>query len=245
MNFVPGADLEIINAKSKRLEMKNSLAKNQDTSDVMYDRGITILSKNGLPIPVELTVIYRIKPELASDIYVKYGPDITWDNKLVVPQVRDVAREVMGSADIYELNKQRDKYSKLIIQKLNMKIGKYIVIENVMIKNIGIPQKIKESIEQKMQMKENAEKAKYEVEKAKQEAEKKIAIAKGEAEKIKIAADAKAYQITAEAKAQAKANEILSKSVTKELVQYQWVQRWNGVVPRVQTGGNDSLLIQP
>ena len=244
MNFMPGTSLYTLNVKTKRLEMKNALANKKDTADAMFDRSVTILSKNGLPVPVEMTVLYRLKEEVAPEVLGKYGPDITWDNKLVVPQVRDISREVMGNADIYELNKNRNVYAKQIVDRLNQSIGKYVVVESVMIKEIGIPKKIKEAIERKMQMKEDAERARYEVEKAKQEAEKKIAVARGEAEKRKIAADAKAYQIMKEAQAQAKANIELARSITPELVKYQWVLKWNGQVSKVQAGDNLGIFIK-
>lgn len=244
MNFAPGTDLVTLNIKTKRLEMKNAYAAKHNTRDTMYDRSVTILSKNGLPVPVEMTVLYHLKESMAPTVLGKYGEDIIWDSKLVVPQVRDVAREVMGNVDIYELNKNRDKYSKQIIDKLNQKIGKYVNVENVMIKEIGIPRKIREAIERKMQMKEDAERAKYEVEKAKQEAERKIAVARGEAAKKKIAADAQAYRILKEAEAQAKANKELAQSVTPELVKYQWVQKWNGKVPKVQAGSGLGVFVK-
>ena len=242
VNMSPGTSLGVMNIKTKRLEMKNALANREDTHDVIFDRSVNILSKNGLPIPVEMTILYHLRPEKVIDVVSRYGTDIVWDNKLVVPQVRDVSREVMGNADIYELNKERDKYSKLIVQKLNDKIGKFVVVENVMIKNIGVPVKIRQSIERKMQMKEESERAKYEVLKAKQEAEKKIAIAKGEAEKRRIQADAKAYVITKQADAQAKANIEIAKSITPELIKYRWVETWNGVVPKVSSDNSGILL---
>jgi len=240
----PGAELEIFNIKSKRLEMKNALANLEDNKDEMFDGSVTILSKNGLPLPVEMTVIYRVNPTEVVDIYKKYGTDIVWDNKLIVPQVRDVAREVMGSANIYELNTKRNEYSSKIVALLNQKVGTYAFIEQVMIKRIGIPAKIRQSIEQKMQMKEAAEKAKYEVEKARQNAEKKVAIAKGEAEKKKIDADAQAYKIKAEADAMAQANIKISKSITPELVQYKSIEKWNGVMPRVTSEASQLLNLR-
>jgi len=244
VNFTPGADLVTMNVKTKRLEMKNATKSKKDTVDAMFDRSVTVLSKNGLPVPVEMTVLYRLKEKMAPEVLGKYGPDVTWDDKLVVPQVRDIAREVMGNVDIYELNKNRNKYSTEIVERLNEKIGKYVLVENVMIKEIGIPRKIREAIERKMQMKENAERAKYEVEKAKQEAEKKIAVARGEAERRRIAADAKAYQIAKEAEAQAKANVELSRSITPDLVKYQWVMKWDGKVPKVQAGNGIGIFVK-
>ena len=59
---------------------------------------------------------------------------------------------------------------------------------------------------------------------------------------IKAAGRAKA--ITAEAEAQARANELLSRSITNTLVQYEMAKRWNGQMPQV-TGGAMPMLQLP
>jgi len=48
--------------------------------------------------------------------------------------------------------------------------------------------------------------------------------------------------ILAEAEAQAKANELLAKSITPVLVQYEMAKRWNGQMPQVS--GNAMPMIQ-
>ena len=59
---------------------------------------------------------------------------------------------------------------------------------------------------------------------------------------IKAAGRAKA--ILTEAAAQAKANELLSRSITGSLVQYEMAKRWNGQMPQV-TGGAMPMLQLP
>jgi hypothetical protein len=48
----------------------------------------------------------------------------------------------------------------------------------------------------------------------------------------------------AEAEAQAKANELLSRSITQTLVQYEMAKRWNGQMPQV-TGGAMPMMQLP
>ncbi len=61
------------------------------------------------------------------------------------------------------------------------------------------------------------------------EAAKKIAEAEGDAQSI-----------LTRAKAQATSNQILSQSLTSELVEYNKWNRWDGVLPKV-TGGNSLI----
>ena len=252
-SIVPGTDLVKMNVRVKKLEMKNSEANNKDTKDTIYDNSVTILTDNGLPILVEMTVLYRAKYSMVDSLYKEYGPDIVWDNKLVVPSTRDVSREVLGSANIYQMNKNRDKLAKLIISKLQKKVGNFVDIEQVSIKDIKLPKKIQEAIERKIEMKEEAAKTKFEVLKAKQETQKQIAIAKGQAEKRKIevdmhyyqvkkAADAESYKLKEIAKAKATANKLIAKSITPELLQLKTIDKWKGTVPKVNAANGKSPL---
>ena len=59
---------------------------------------------------------------------------------------------------------------------------------------------------------------------------------------IKAAGRAKA--ILTEASAQARANELLSKSITGTLVQYEMAKRWNGQMPQV-TGSAMPMITLP
>ena len=255
-SLIPGTDLVKMNVRVKKLEMKNSEADEPDTTDTIYDNSVTILTDNGLPILVEMTVLYNAKPDMIGKIYKEYGKDIVWDNKLVVPSVRDVSSEILGHANIYEMNKNRDKYAKMIIAKLQNKIGKYVNIQQVSIKYIKLPKKIQEAIERKIQMKEEAQKAKFEVLKAKQEAQKAIAIAEGQAKKRKIevdmkyyqvkkSADAESYKLKEVAKAKSEANKMLAKSLTPELLKLKAIEKWQGQVPKVDGNGKSMTLFVP
>ena len=60
----------------------------------------------------------------------------------------------------------------------------------------------------------------------------------------KTMADARAYTIAKEAEAQAKANQLLSKSLTTSLIRYNAVEKWNGTYPQTLMGGKmDGLIL--
>jgi len=66
-----------------------------------------------------------------------------------------------------------------------------------------------------------------------------------EAAKRVALADAKAYEITAEAEAQAKAIAIKGDALLKypEIIKLRSIERWNGILPRVTMGGNAVPMI--
>jgi regulator of protease activity HflC (stomatin/prohibitin superfamily) len=58
-----------------------------------------------------------------------------------------------------------------------------------------------------------------------------------EAQSDSIQATGRAKAILTEAEAQAKANLLLSQSLTANLVQYEMMKRWDGKLPQVSSGG--------
>ncbi len=73
------------------------------------------------------------------------------------------------------------------------------------------------------------------------EAKQQAAVANASAKRIQ--ADAEAYRISKEAEAQAKANQLLAKSVTPDLIRYNAIQKWNGAYPNTLLGGKTEGLI--
>lgn len=60
----------------------------------------------------------------------------------------------------------------------------------------------------------------------------------------KTMADAKAYTITKEAEEQAKANQLLAKSLITALIRYNAVDKWDGKYPQALMGGRmDGLIL--
>lgn len=83
----------------------------------------------------------------------------------------------------------------------------------------------------KVEATQQAQQRQNEVATAKAEADKKIEAARGEAESIRLRAEA-----------QAAANEKLARSLTPSLVQYTALQKWNGELPKFTGNGAIPLI---
>ena len=59
--------------------------------------------------------------------------------------------------------------------------------------------------------------------------------------KTNAEADANAKLISAEA--EAKANELLEKSLTEQILRESWIEKWNGELPQYMSDDNGSVLI--
>jgi regulator of protease activity HflC (stomatin/prohibitin superfamily) len=196
---------------------------------------INILDARGLPVSIELTVQYRLTADGAPLTIATWGP--AWEDKIVNPVVRNIVRNVVGGFNAEELPTRRNEIATMIENGIRTQIealeGKPVSVESVQLREIVLPEKIKDQIERVQIANQEAQRVRYEVERAKQEAEKKAALAKGEADKNRIEAQGRADAVTIEAKAQAQANKEIANSLTGELLQMQQIQ--------VQGKFNDAL----
>ena len=114
------------------------------------------------------------------------------------------------------------RVSRLIAQRL----APYgIIVKQFTINELRAPPAVIDAINTKNVMQQQALTAQNELQKNQFQAQ---------GDSIKAAGRAKA--ILAEAEAQAKANKLLSESITPKLVQYEMSKRWNGQMPQVSGG---------
>ena len=76
------------------------------------------------------------------------------------------------------------------------------------------------------------------------EQKQQIVIAEAEAKKKVIAANAEAEAILAKAEAQADANKKIAESLSDKVLMYNQIDKWDGVMPKVTSGNNGSLMIE-
>jgi len=206
-------------------------------SGIKINPAINILDARGLPVSIELTVQYKLRQEAAPTTIATWG--LSWEDKIVNPVVRDIVRNVVGGYKAEDLPTKRTEIATLIENGIRENIeklpGKPVSIESVQLREIVLPQKIKDQIEKVQVANQESERVKYEVLRAKQEAEKKAALAKGEADKNRIEAQGRADAVTIEAAAQAKANKIIAQSLTPNLLHMQQIE--------VQGKFNDALRV--
>ena len=192
---------------------------------VRNNPAITILDARGLPVGIEMTVQYRLLPDGAPQTVANWG--LNWEDKIINPVVRDVVRSVVGGFSAEELPRRRGEISEQIRAELIAEIDSLenqpVQIASVQLREIVLPERIKEQIENVQVARQQAERTKLEVERARQEAEKRAALAMGEAEANRIEAQGRADAVTIEAKAKSAANKLIAASLTKELLQLEQV----------------------
>jgi len=187
---------------------------------------IKVMDSRGLDVFIDLAVQYHLRAESAPTTIATWGT--AWENKIINTKVREIVRDVIGSYAAENLPQKRQEIAKEIQSKLRAKVeavaGNPVVLDSVELRNIELPQKIRDKIEELQAEKQNVMIAEQKKERAKREAERKAEIARGDAQKKRIEAQGSADKIRIEAEAQAKANKLISDSLTDKLLQLKQIK---------------------
>jgi regulator of protease activity HflC (stomatin/prohibitin superfamily) len=145
-------------------------------------------SKEGLTMDLEGSLLFRLDPSKAADIYKTIGPD--YQEIAVHPQMRSAIREVTATYEAKALySAERDKIANetlLLFRKMSE--GRGIITEAVLLRKIGLPAVVANAIQEKLRREQEAEQMKFVLQKESQEAERKRIEAQGVADFQRIVA---------------------------------------------------------
>jgi len=187
---------------------------------------ISVLDRRGLTVKIDIAVQYRLKADTAPATIEKWGS--SWEEKIINSKVREVVRDVVGQYTAEQLPEMRNEIAAAIETKVKQSVDELpnqpVILTSVELRTINLPTKIKDQIERVQIAKQDVTIAEQQKEKAKQQAQKAAEIAKGEAERNRIEAQGEADKIRIEAEEQAKANTLISSSLTSELLQLEQIK---------------------
>ena len=152
-------------------------------------------SKEGLIMDLEGSLLFRLDPTRAADIYKKVGAD--YQSVAVQPQIRSAIREVTASYDAKALySAERDRIARETLELFSrMSRDRGIVAEAVLLRKIGLPAIVANAIQEKLRREQEAEQMKFVLQKEQQEAERKRIEAQGIADFQKIVASGISAQL--------------------------------------------------
>ncbi len=201
----------------------------------VYEADASAVSKDLQTVSSKIAVNFRVKADSSASIYKNIGAD--YQTVILMPAVQESMKAISAKYTAEELITERNKVGEEIKEQLSEKVTDYgIQIEKFNIVNFEFSEEFNAAIEQKQVAEQNKLKAQTEKEQKKIEAE-------AEAAKIKINAEAKAEAIKTEADAQAEANKLLSESLSPELIDYQTIEKWDGIMPKVASSANPVVAI--
>jgi prohibitin 1 len=139
----------------------------------------SVPSKEGLVMGLEASVLYHLDSAQAAEVYQKIG--INYAEVLLVPNFRSAIRGVTASnlaSSLY--SDARETIARDILAHLQAQVQpRGIVIENVLLRDLQLPQTLKQAIEAKQQAQQEAQRMEFVLQREKQEAERKRVEAQG------------------------------------------------------------------
>lgn len=196
---------------------------------------LVVTTKDGMPVSFDVSINWRVDETKVTQVFVKYRKDLDEISETVMRNfVRKGYNNTAGNYTADSLYSQRIVYMKQaekLIKDILEPEG-FIVEQITLIGSLRLPAAIIKNINDKIAATQIAITKQKELIQVQADAKKAIARAQG---------DSAAMVINAMGKA--KANTVINKSLTKNLVQVQWIEKWNGVKSHVDASGGGSGFI--
>jgi len=203
-------------------------------------------SKDLQTVTTEVSVQYFLEAPLVPKIYQKVGTRTAVEKAVIGPAMKESVKAVTAKYTAEQLITMREAVKAQIKAQvleymettLNSKdISGAVSVANVAITDFKFSAEFNRAIEMKVR-------AEQEALQAKNEKIKRVTQAEAAAAEQKIAADALAYQIIKESEARAAAikKEATSLKNNPELIQLRLAEKWDGVLPTFNGGGDNLML---
>lgn len=145
-----------------------------------------VLSRNGLNIQLDVTIREHPLPEKIGYLHENFGEN--YIPALVIPEMRSVVRNEIGKFTPEELySTRRDEVQHMIEDNMEATLSEnFISLDAVLIRDIQLPAKVKNAIEEKLEAEQSSLKYEYILQQEKKEAKRKIIEAEAKAEANRI-----------------------------------------------------------
>lgn len=140
---------------------------------------MSVPSKEGLTVELEISSLFHLAPERAPDIYRTVGPQ--YADVIFRPQFRAASRGVTGGSEAKALyTSEREALAKVIHEHLQELVEERgVIVENILLRKVSLPRTVSDAIENKLKAEQEFERMKFVNQREEMEAERKRIEAKG------------------------------------------------------------------
>ncbi len=163
---------------------------------------------------------YHVDSKMVNKLYQEVGSD--YERKVIIPAIEEAVKAGTAQFPVENIIVKRQELKALISDILKEKLAYYnVVIENVNLVDITFIQEFNKVVEQKQIEEQKIKTAEYRKKQA--EEEKLMVILQAEAEATK--------------------QQLIKKTITKDIVALEWIKKWNGNLPETMLGEGTVPLI--
>lgn len=188
----------------------------------------TASSKDLQVVTVNIALNYRLNADKAVEIYQNIGSPTQVESTIIEPVLQEAVKTATARYNAEELITKRREVKDAITDYVRERLeASNLTVTDFSIVNFQFDTKYQDAIEAKQVAEQKALTATNDLRRIEVEAKQREARAEGEANAMLI-----------QARAEAERQELLRRTMTPELVQWQAIQKWDGRMPVVSGGGN-------
>jgi len=211
------------------------------------DESITFSSSEGVNVNADVGLSFHIDPALAPKLYARFRENdmLALADGYVRNTVREAFNDVASKLPVQDVyGPLKSKMLSDVTQKCRDVLSKdgFVIDQLTLTGALRLPQNVAEAINRAMEATQNAIQSENRVRQVKAEAEQAITKATGAAEAQRQEAEGHADALLINARAEAKANEIIRLSMTASVLQYRAIEHWDGKLPTYNGGGSLPML---
>ena len=191
--------------------------------------GFQFQTKDGMAVNADVGITFHLDPDRVPGIFQRYRRGIDEISGLFI---HNVVRDAVNTAaskvaieDLYGAGKE-DFFRTVHNAVRNELSGLGIDVTRIyLVGRFHFPERVLAALNSKIEATQRAQQRENELREAEAQAKKEIAHAEGQARCLVL-----------QAESEAQANNLLSSSITAELIEWQAVQKWDGKLPQAISG---------
>jgi regulator of protease activity HflC (stomatin/prohibitin superfamily) len=186
-----------------------------------YEAEAASASRDLQEVSTKVTLNYWLDPKEAARVYQTLGR--AYENRIIKPAIQEAVKASTAQFDAEKLITERPKIKETIEEYLRARLAVHgLLVDAVSITDFSFSPDFTKAIEAKVTASQLALKAQRDLERVKMEAQQKIEQAKAEAEALRLQKEQVTTQLI---------------QLRQIEVQRQAIERWNGILPHIITGG--------
>ncbi len=177
-------------------------------------------SKDLQKVKVHVAINYHLDYKKVNELYVKVGRDYT--EKVIHPAVNESVKASVAQFPVEEIIVKREDVKILIEKSLKDRLSIYnIILESVNLVNISFDDEFNRVVEQKQIEEQKIKTAEY----------------------IKKQAEQKKQATILEAEGEARKQELLRATISRDTVMMKWIDKWDGKLPNYMMGDKTMMML--
>lgn len=176
---------------------------------------------------------WTINPDSVGKMLREVGTEESIENNIIAPAVSEVLKAATAKLTAEEVLTKRIELKTTIDDMLIKRLTGYgLIVKDISLVDLSFTAEFNKAVENKQIAEQDAKQAEYVALKATQDAKATVNAAKGVAEAKLI-----------NARAQAEGQKLLKQTLTRDVLQLEYLKKWDGKLPSVLTGNGGGVML--